>query len=91
VKVFSLLAVTLAALGTSTDWHTLQFRNIPPIQNSMQGGKITLDVKGTDGRYMMRVHLPETLELVGLWLMADDDDSGPAFTREVDSIKRIAP
>jgi len=46
---------------------------------------------GADGRFTMRVDPPETLELVGLWLMADGDDSGSTFTVTLDSIKLIAP
>lgn len=210
MHTFLLLAATIAALGASADWHALQFRNIPPIQSSVKGGKITLEVKssagglvrrlpkdtrvkslvvtgsvkgglkvdagrlwekgqddaflrvglivgggrslgtlerlmapawictmddvlcadgrapsairnhllvphaawigkqrpnphmkqlvdhiaatpGADGRFTMRVDLPETLELVGLWLMADGDDSGSTFTVVVDSLELIAP
>lgn len=46
---------------------------------------------GADGSFTMRVDLPETLELVGLWLMADGDDSGSTFTVVVDSLELIAP
>lgn len=207
---FLLLAAAIAVLGTSADWHALQFRSIPPIQSSVKGGKITLEVKssagglvrrlpkdtrvrslvvtgsvkgelkvdagrlwekghedaylrvglivaggrplgrlerlmapawictmddvlcadgrapsairnhllvphagwigkqrpnpnmkqlvdhiaatpGADGRFTMRVDLPGTLELVGLWLMADGDDSGSTFTVEVDALELIAP
>lgn len=204
------LAAAIAALGTSADWHALQFRSLPPIRSSVQGGKIRLEVNssagglvrrlpketrvktlvatgsvqgalkadadrlwekghedaylrvglivaggrplgtlerllapawictmddvlcadgrapsairnhllvphaawigqqrpnpnlkqlvdhivatpGADGRFTLRVELPETLELVGLWLMADGDDSGSTFTVEVDSLELIAP
>ncbi len=46
---------------------------------------------GADGRFKMRVDLPEALDLVGLWLMADGDDSGSSFTVLVDSLELIAP
>lgn len=210
MHAFLLLAATIAALGAAADWHALQFRGIPPIQHSMKGGKITLEVKNSagglvrrlpketqvksfiltgnvkgelkveadrlwekdqddaflrvglivaggrslgrlerlvapawvvtmndvlcadgrapsairshllvphakwigkqrpnpqmkqlvdhivatpdaDGRFTMRVDLPEALDLVGLWLMADGDDSGSTFTVEIDSLELIAP
>lgn len=44
-----------------------------------------------NGRFTLRVDLPEALELVGLWLMADGDDSGSTFTVTVDSLELSAP
>lgn len=44
-----------------------------------------------NGRFTMRVDLPETMELVGLWLMTDGDDSGSTFTVTVDSLELSAP
>ena len=210
MNFFALFTAVIAAIGTATDWHSLQFRRIPPIQHQVRDGKITLEVKssagglvrllpkgtrvkafivtgsvkgdlkldakhlwekgnddaylrvgliaeggrrlsqlerlmapdwittmddvlgadgrapsaihshllvphaswigkqranpsmkqlvdyidatpGADGRFTMLVELPEALNLVGLWLMADGDDSGSTFTVSVDSLELIAP
>jgi hypothetical protein len=51
-----------------------------------------IDAKpGADGRFTMHVKVPETLDLVGLWLMAEGVDSGSTFTVAVESLGLIAP
>lgn len=46
---------------------------------------------GADGRFTMTVDLPQPVDALGLWLMADGDDSGSTFKVVIDSIQLESP
>ena len=46
---------------------------------------------GADGRFTMAVDLPQPMNVLGLWLMADGDDSGSKFEVIIDSIQLESP
>ena len=97
----AILANILSAIGMPSDWHSLSFRSIPPIQSKVQKDKITLKVHASAGGLVRRLPTGTRVKRFTITgsvtgqlkvdVMADGDDSGSQFEVVVDSIQLESP